>query len=133
MTSQEAAHILQQNGLKRTKLRMALLRHFASVSHAQSYEDIKQAIAETDKSTLYRNLAAFSEAGLIHSINDHSGISKYAYGGSPVQGNDHAHFVCENCETVYCMDGLASPQINVPKGFKMKKVQTIVRGICADC
>ena len=126
--------LLEQKGLKKTRIRIALLQHFMNLDHAQSYTDLQSAlIGEVDKSTLYRNLTSFEQAGIIHRINDHSGIAKYAFGESPVQGNEHAHFVCECCETVYCMEALDSLQLNVPEGFKTKKVQTIVRGICADC
>ncbi|WP_343486435.1 transcriptional repressor [Allomuricauda sp. d1] len=134
MNSRQAEQLLQQKGLKRTKLRLALLCHFVKTPHAQSYADIKSAlVGETDKSTLYRNLATFEEVGLVHSINDHSGVAKYAFGQSPTQGNEHAHFVCECCETVYCMDELTPLRIDVPKGFKTNNVQTVIRGICANC
>ncbi|UII81302.1 transcriptional repressor [Flagellimonas sp. CMM7] len=113
---------------------MALTQHFMKMEHAQSYSDLQSALAkEVDKSTLYRNLTSFEQAGIIHRINDHTGVAKYAFGESPIQGSEHAHFVCECCETVYCMEGLGSLQPKVPKGFKTSKVQTIIRGICAAC
>lgn len=126
--------ILEQKGLKKTKIRIALIQHFMNMDHAQSYNDLQGTlVGEIDKSTLYRNLTSFEQTGIIHRINDHSGIAKYAYGESPAQGKEHAHFVCESCETVYCMDGLDTLHFNVPKGFKTKNIQTIIRGICADC
>lgn len=134
MKNENYQQLLERKGLKKTKVRMALLQHFMKMEHAQSYSDLQGALVkEVDKSTLYRNLTSFERAGIIHSINDHTGVSKYAFGESPIQGNEHAHFVCECCETVYCMEGLAPLQFKVPKGFKTKKVQTIIRGICADC
>ena len=134
MKDESYQSLLKQKGLKKTKVRMALLQHFMHMRHAQSYKDLQAALVkEVDKSTLYRNLASFEQAGIIHSINDHSGIAKYAFGEPPVQGKEHAHFVCECCETVYCMEERAPLQLNVPKGFKTTKVQTIVRGICAHC
>jgi len=134
MDYQEGEQLIQQKGLKKTKLRLVLIHHFMKMKHAQSYNDLQAAmIKQADKSTLYRNLAAFEQAGLIHSINDNSGITKYAFGAAPMGGNEHAHFVCEDCETVYCMEGLTSLQLDVPKGFKTNKVQTIIRGTCADC
>ncbi|BFP42973.1 Fur family transcriptional regulator [Flavobacteriaceae bacterium GF1] len=126
--------LLQQQGLKRTKLRMALLDCFLNTKHALSYPDIKQMLGEgVDRSTLYRNLAAFEEADIIHRIYDQSGVAKYAFGKVHDHGRDHAHFVCEQCETVYCMEKATTVDINVPKGFKTKTIQTIIRGICSDC
>ncbi|WP_422349950.1 Fur family transcriptional regulator [Flagellimonas sp.] len=126
--------LLDQKGLKKTKLRLELVKHFKDAKHAQSYSDLKEIMGEgVDKSTLYRNLSAFEEVGLIHGINDHSGITKYALGASPSAGQEHAHFVCESCETVYCVKGMTEIQMKVPSGFKAKNIQTIIRGTCANC
>ncbi len=134
MINKKFEQMLDQKGLKKTKVRKALIQHFMKMNHAQSYNDLQKAlVGDIDKSTLYRNLTSFEKAGLIHRINDLSGITKYAYGESPEQGREHAHFVCESCETVYCVEGLDAPQVSVPQGFQTKEVQTIVRGICADC
>lgn len=134
MKNNSLKQLLKQKDLKKTKARIALLQHFMNIQHAQSYNDVQAAlIKEVDKSTLYRNLTSFEQSGLIHRINDDSGVAKYAFGESPKQGHEHAHFVCEYCQTVYCMGKLAPLQFKVPKGFKTNKVQTILRGVCADC
>jgi Fur family ferric uptake transcriptional regulator len=134
MNDLQIAQILQRKGLKKTKLRLALIRHFINIPYALSYSDLKAAMVDaTDKSTVYRNLAAFEAAGLIHSINDHSGTTKYAFGKLPTQGNGHAHFVCECCDTVYCMGQSEPLQLEIPKGFKANNVQTIIKGVCANC
>lgn len=134
MKTKNYEQLLIDKGLKKTKIRTALLEHFMGVPHAQSYNDLQSAlVGRIDKSTLYRNLTSFEAAGIIHRIDDHSGVSKYAFGEAPKQGLEHAHFVCESCETVYCMEELAPSRFDVPKGFKTKKVQTILKGICANC
>lgn len=126
--------VFQEKNLKRTKLRIALLRCLLDTQHAQSYVDLKKRLGEeVDKSTLYRNLSAFEEAGIIHRINDQSGISKYAYGKVDSHQGNHAHFVCEKCETVFCVEESPKRDINVPKGFKTKSVQTIIKGTCSNC
>ncbi len=130
----EIVELLHDKGLKKTKIRVALLQHFVQLEHAQSYSDLQKVLTgKIDKSTLYRNLTSFEQVGIIHRIDDHSGTAKYAFGESPVSGKEHAHFVCECCETVYCMEGLEPLQVKVPKGFKTKKVQTIIKGICSKC
>lgn len=134
MKKESYERLLKQKGLKKTKVRMSLIQHFINMEHAQSYNDLQAAfVEELDKSTLYRNLASFEQAGIIHRIDDHSGMAKYAFGESPMEGNGHAHFVCECCETVYCMEGSVPIQPIVPKGFQTNQVQTIVKGICANC
>lgn len=127
-------NLLEKNGLKKTKLRIALLKCLYQSKHAQSYTDIKTALAGvTDKSTLYRNLSTFKEVGIIHFIYDDSGVTKYAFGQQHGHNQNHAHFVCESCESVYCMDFEPSITARVPKGFKPNYIKTIIRGICANC
>ncbi|NKI32180.1 Fur family transcriptional regulator [Croceivirga thetidis] len=125
---------LQEFGLKRTKLRIALLNCLLEADHALAYLDIKGKLGnDVDKSTIYRNLSAFEKAGIIHHIKDQSGITKYAYGKMKSHLEGHAHFLCEQCETVYCIDEIKSDEIDVPKGFKMSSVQTIIKGTCSNC
>jgi len=134
MKTENNEQLLERKGLKKTKVRMNLLQHFMKMKHAQSYSDLQAAFAkELDKSTLYRNLTAFEEAGIIHRINDHSGVGKYAFGAVHDHDRNHAHFVCELCETVFCIEKTTVDEINVPEGFKTNKIQTIVRGTCANC
>lgn len=126
--------LLHERGLKKTKLRTKLLLQFLNAKHALSYLDIREQMGPSvDKSTLYRNLSAFEDAGLLHKINDHSGLSKYAFGTAKAHNHGHAHFVCEKCETVFCVDSGVDAQIQVPEGFTTKNVQTIITGVCADC
>lgn len=134
MKNSRHEQLLEQKGLKKTKVRMALLQHFLNLDHAQSYSDLKFSLkGEIDKSTLYRNLTSFEQAGIIHRINDHTGTSKYAFGELPNGSHNHAHFVCETCETVYCMEVPTPIKLNVPEGFQTNKVQTIIKGVCAKC
>lgn len=134
MKKRSFGQILEEKGLKKTKVRLDLLHHFLGLDHAQSYSDLQLALnREIDKSTLYRNLISFEKAGIIHRINDHTGTSKYAFGESPKTGDDHAHFVCEECETVYCMELINPLQISVPNGFKTSNIQTVVKGTCDKC
>jgi len=126
--------LLQLKGLKKTKLRTSLLEVFLNTKHAQSYVAIMAELGDmVDKSTLYRNLSAFEEAEIIHRITDDNGVSKYAFGPWQDHTGNHAHFFCEKCDNVYCVEGENPVNISVPEGFKKKNVQTIIRGTCPDC
>ena len=134
MKAVEVEQLLEEKGLKKTKIRLALAGHFVNMEHAHSYSDLQAALAhQIDKSTLYRNLASFEKVGIIHRIDDHSGVAKYAFGTSPESGNTHAHFVCEYCEAVYCLKELEEPTFDLPKGFEAREKQTIIKGVCANC
>lgn len=134
MASSKLEAILTNNGLKKTKVRLALLQQFLKENHALSYNDLKAAVPQTvDKSTLYRNLSNFENAGVIHRINDYTGVTKYALGGGATTGTTHAHFVCQKCETVYCMQKTTNITVRVPSGFTTQKIETIIQGVCDKC
>ncbi|MGD1946140.1 MAG: Fur family transcriptional regulator [Croceivirga sp.] len=126
--------IFEENNLRKTKFRKALLSCLVNSRHALSHVDFKEKMGKgIDKSTLYRNLSAFEDAGIIHKINDHSGVAKYAFGKVNEDEGRHAHFVCEKCETVFCVENMVNVPVDVPPGFKTKSIQTIITGICGDC
>ena len=113
---------------------MHLLRYLLDQKHALSFHDLQESFPENiDKSTLYRNLSNFEEAGLIHRINDHTGLSKYAISSKTNQEKDHAHFVCEQCDRVFCVEGTVNLDLKVPAEFRVKESKTIINGVCAQC
>jgi len=133
MSTELQTQLLDSKGLKKTPIRRELLALFLQQSNALSFHDIQDGMpAKLDKSTLYRNLTSFEEVGLIHKINDHSGIAKFALGQQDLS-DDHAHFVCDNCETVSCMEGSVSIDVKVGDKVHVKQIQTIVHGICGNC
>lgn len=133
MQTETYLDILQEKGLKKTPVRKELIRHFLTNKHALSFHDLQDLFgASMDKSTLYRNLSSFEEAGIIHRINDHSGTAKYAYGNTKKEG-DHAHFVCEKCQTVYCLEGKVTLDVAVPNQFQVTQLETVIRGNCGRC
>ena len=133
MNEKQITYLLQQKKLKRTRLRIALLHQFIQAKCALSYTDLKKGLGIADKSTIYRNLHTFEIAELIHEVRDDSGMKKYAFGASLNIGQNHPHFVCESCQAVYCIEDHPLTSFNMPDGFQPKKVNTIIKGICADC
>ena len=71
-------------------------RSLSRLKKAQSYLDLQKILGRRIpiSRVLYRNLASFEKADLIHSIADDSGMNKYAFfGSSPSNGKQHPHFV----------------------------------------
>lgn len=124
---------LAQVHLKKTPVRITLLSHFMTVDYAQSYFDIEKAFNKKfDKSTVYRTLGSFEETGLLHRIDDASGITKYGIGRFG-DGHNHYHFICNHCKNTYCIENDEAELISLPKGFKSKHINMIIDGICANC
>lgn len=134
MKDQESAKkLLSQKGLKRTPFRISLLDRFLETDRSLSYNDFGDLAKSTaDKSTIYRNLNRFEQVGLLHRIEDTSGVAKYAFGDHGTQ-HGHLHFVCESCHNTYCLEVMETPDIHLPKGFQSKHSTTIINGVCVHC
>ena len=70
--------ILNIKKVKNTAVRTVVLRHLLKQEKAQSLKDIENALAYTDRSSIFRTLKTFEENKVIHSIEDGSGMTKYA-------------------------------------------------------
>jgi Fur family ferric uptake transcriptional regulator len=130
-------NILHDHGLKKTRLRHAVLSILIQTDKGLSHQDISKALdIEFDRVTLFRTLHSFEESGILHKIIDPNGTAKYAYStpekAEPEQG--HAHFICLKCEHIFCLDDIFPIQnVSVPDGFKKSTLDVQVKGWCKDC
>ena len=107
-------NILRSHDLKSTPQREALLKAFMESDKAMNLTDINKYSKEFDRMTLYRNLNAFEEKGLIHKIPDKE-IPSYALckhdSIKHSHQDEHVHFKCINCELTLCLDNIEIPEI----------------------
>ncbi|WP_373519556.1 Fur family transcriptional regulator [Pricia sp.] len=130
---EDVKKLLSRKGLKRTPLRIALLGRFLETDHSLSYTDFDALTGNTaDKSTIYRNLNRFEQVGLLHRIEDASGVAKYAYGDNRSQ-HHHLHFLCDSCHNTYCLNKTEEKSIKVPEGFQPRSVNILINGTCPNC
>jgi Fur family transcriptional regulator, ferric uptake regulator len=134
----ETEKLLELNGLSNTSCRRSVLALFLKTPYALSHHDVEKALNnEFDRVTLYRTFNSFEEKGLIHKVIDIEGTAKYALchqDCSKGKHNDsHLHFSCSNCNQTFCLDHIEVPEIKVPDGFLLKKINLIGEGICKKC
>lgn len=116
--------LLNSNGLKITKTRCILLQTLFKSSAPMSYEQIKSKMPfSMDKATFYRNMQTFEKKGLINKFESKDRVSHYELG----KGN-HAHFMCEECQKIACID------MKVPFDLGEYHVTNItLKGKCKAC
>ena len=106
-------------------------------SVATSQPDLESVIEDVDRVTLYRILNAFEEKGIIHKVFDLNGTANYALCSSDCvehhHRDEHLHFNCTECKSVYCMDDLNLPQVKLPPGFKLEGFSFSAIGLCPQC
>ncbi len=133
----EAASLLQNNGLSRTRNRVNILNILKRSMAPLSGKEICSLLPEKcDKSTVYRTLNALFEKKVIQRIiADHE--VKYALKGKNDQGDghygDHIHFKCSRCARLFCLTQLEVKDYKLPAGFTKEENQFLVIGICNEC
>ena len=127
---------LKDKTIKPTAMRLLVLQYFTEQNKAVSLKDLENELDYADKSTLFRTLKTFVENKIIHSIEDGSGLTKYALCletcNCEIQ-DLHYHFHCEKCENTFCLTTLNIPTIELPANFKMNQANMVIKGICANC
>lgn len=145
MTTTNAAQLLEpfkdllkSNGLKITQPRIKVLEMISSKDTAMSQPELEKKLGDQiDRVTLYRCLATFEEKGILHKIFDTNGTAAFAL-CSPSCNSDHhhdqhVHFICTQCNGIYCLDDIKLPKLSIPDGFQLQETGVNAMGICASC
>ncbi|MBQ3356899.1 MAG: transcriptional repressor [Oscillospiraceae bacterium] len=119
---------------KHSKKRDAILECIRSTgSHPSAdwvYAQLKPELPDLSLGTVYRNLAAFKQEGVIASVGTVDGAERYDWRTFP-----HPHFICTHCGAVLDVDEIDPPQ-ELAKRVKCGSVRDCVLtfyGICNQC
>ena len=130
--------LLKQYHLKVTQPRLRTLETISTKKSAISQPELEKLIGkEIDRVTLYRVLASFEEKGILHKIFDLNGTATYALCSTNCSEHNHhdqhVHFICRRCNSVYCMEEINLPKFNLPQGYKLETVAINALGLCDHC
>lgn len=142
LADKQLESLLRHFGLKVTETRMKVLNVLTQSKVALTHSDISSRIGDDqlDKVTLYRTLNTFVESGLAHKVATENRKWLYALllnnSNHSHEANDHAHFICDVCDRIYCLPlafsncELAADRKN---GFIIRSHEHRLHGICPDC
>ncbi len=126
-------HILKSRKVPVTALRVKLLRLLEGPGKALSRREIESALeGEADRATIYRNLRALTENGIIHRIAMNGMPEKYKLANSG-RSKDHPHFYCAGCERLLCLSAGLINTGKVPGGFQVQSAHLVLEGLCNQC
>jgi Fur family ferric uptake transcriptional regulator len=130
--------ILKTNQLSITGSRQKILNLFLNSPGALSHGDIeKKAGTQFDRVTVYRTLQTFLDKGIIHTIPRPDNLIHYALCKENCSAghhlDNHIHFICQSCGNTVCLDAVAIPDVQLPKGFIASRMEMQVSGTCAKC
>jgi Fur family ferric uptake transcriptional regulator len=129
--------ILENNKVKPTSMRLLVLQFLLNRKVAVSLTNIEDYFDDSDRTTLYRTVKTFEEKGIVHKIDDGTGVTKYALCeencNCEIETDLHLHFHCTICNETVCMTDYKIPNINLPKGYVAENVNLVVKGTCEKC
>jgi len=123
-------------GLAVTPQRLAIYRallHSESHPDAEAlYEAVRAQIPNLSLATVYKNLEALQELGIIRELTPLHETARF-----DANLDDHHHLVCTACKAVLDLydadlDGLQLPTARA-KGFLISHIRVQVEGLCPAC
>jgi len=118
-------------------MRLMTYKRLAELEVAISLGDLEKDFKVSERSTLFRTIKTFEEKGIVHQIEDGTGVIKYALCEENCEcevGNDlHLHFHCNNCNETVCLTEHKIPHISLPDGYITEDINLVVKGICEKC
>ena len=97
------------------------------------YNSLKPEIPDLSLGTVYRNLAAFKQDGVIDSVGTLGGLERFDARTDP-----HCHFICSQCGSVIDVDGIDLPdtlleQTRRALGVQVSGYRLNFYGYCQIC
>lgn len=134
----ELVTMLQEAGLRVTDHRVSVLQAIAKVKQPITvYElvDVLRKKDNIDQATVYRNLSALHESGLLRRLDFNHGHAHYEL----ETGRASHQLVCQNCETIEKIEGVSvddavKKMLKKSKKFKNTTTHSIeIYGLCRSC
>lgn len=130
----EPVEILSKHNLKRTSCREGIINVIMTAKNALSENEIREKLEGIyDRTTFYRSFKTLEKHKIIHKIVVDNQLVKYALDNSVTLKNDHAHFYCNQCQSVKCMDDVPVQKYQLPNGYSDNETEVLIKGTCAKC
>lgn len=119
---------------KHSKKRDAILQCVRATKEHPSaewvYARLKPEYPDLSLGTVYRNLAAFKQEGVIGSAGVVNGMERFDYNTLP-----HVHFICTHCNAVIDVEGMNLPDALAKEVHcgSVRECTLTFTGICNQC
>ncbi len=130
----KAVDILNNHNLKRTSCREGIIEVVMISRQALSENEIReQLVGNYDRTTFYRSFKTLEEHKIIHKIVVDNQCVKYALDNTITHKGEHAHFYCNTCDSVQCMDKVPIQKYQLPDGYSDIETEVLIKGTCSNC
>lgn len=129
---------LRAAAVKVTRPRLRVLALLNRATAALTHGELEAQLAADadgglDRVTLYRVLDSLVDCGLAQRTLDARGVYRFLLSSVQAAHAAHAHFHCQRCGGVTCLEQMAAPVAALPAGFTARQVKIEVQGLCAAC
>jgi Fur family ferric uptake transcriptional regulator len=129
---------LRAASVKVTRPRLRVLACLSRAASALTHGELEERLAEgegggLDRVTLYRVLDSLLECGLAERTLDARGVYRFLLSSIRAAHAAHAHFHCQRCGGITCLEQMVAPVATLPTGFVARQVEIEVRGLCVNC
>lgn len=129
-----AVDVLNSHNLKRTSCREGIIEVVMTAKQALSENEIRERlVGNYDRTTFYRSFKTLEEHKIIHKIVVDNQLVKYALDNTVTHIDEHAHFYCNECNTVKCMENVPVQKYQLPEGYSDVVTEVLIKGTCANC
>lgn len=130
----KAKDILNSHSLKRTSCREGIIDVIMHSDNALSENEIRERlIGNYDRTTFYRSFKTLEESKIVHKIVVDNQLVKYALDSSVTHKKEHAHFYCNQCDSVRCLDEVELKTPSLPEGYSSTEIEVVIKGVCDLC
>ncbi|QID16290.1 transcriptional repressor [Nitrogeniibacter mangrovi] len=132
-----AETLIAEHGGRVTRTRVAVLEVLLAADRSLSHDEIAAALTAQgirhDRVTLYRTLDWLVDAGVAHRMTGGDERTR-RFGVAATAPHEHAHFHCDRCGKVVCLEGLApAVAVNLPGGYELDRAELVLHGACPTC
>jgi Fur family ferric uptake transcriptional regulator len=129
----KAEEKIRATGERGTPARIEILAALLASPKAVAHVELENRFHEhINRVTIYRVLDWLTEKQLAHRIAGEDRVWRFT--ASDEELHQHAHFQCEQCGQVVCLDQVnLAFAIALPEGYRSHRIDMTVRGDCAKC
>jgi len=134
----QAEERIRRADARATAGRIRVLAFLLTQQSAASHHQIEIALDQDekiDRVTLYRTLDWLVEHDFAHRVVSADRVWRFRANESHTGHHQHAHFKCDRCAKVICLDELQSAANTpaLPDGYRGMEIELTVKGLCAHC
>lgn len=134
LRDEDLRQLLVGKAIRVTAQRMTILRELSKLRLPTSHPELTERLgkASLDRATIYRNLVALTEAGILVRTQLGDNVWRFELPHtSSTQHGRHPHFVCNDCGNVACLpEGAVTLQA---EAIENQVAEVQLRGRCYAC